>query len=151
MLINWLPKKPENIEILLNSNIHGDTSEAFHRLCDGKGPTYGIIETTDGYKFGGYTTKNWSKDNGPIRDDNAFVFSLDTKRKYNVQIPKNAIGGGNFCLFFGWSNNSIVTYNNCCHSNGNYISSGAYNFDDKKENGGKQYFIIKSYEVYSIK
>lgn len=49
LLINWLSFKPKNINLLLNSYRDGDTTEAFHKLCDGKAPTIGIIETTKGH------------------------------------------------------------------------------------------------------
>lgn len=156
MLIDWLPNKPNKVELLLNSNIHGDSGNIFHQLCDGKGPTYSIIETVKGHKFGGYTNKSWDNLYKPIRDDNAFIFSLDTKRKYPIKNKEKAIGGGEnnrLCLFFGYSDNSIVTFNECCHENQgekNYIEKGAYDFDKTKENGGERHFTIKSYEVYSI-
>jgi len=155
LLINWLEFKPKNINLLLNSNRDGDTSEAFHRLCDGKAPTIGIIETTKGHKFGGFTTKFWngkSNESNCIYDNNAFIFSLDTKKKYKVINSEKAIGtGSNFLLFFGYSENSIVTYDKGCNNTGNYIAGGAYNFDTKNENGGEHNFTIKSYEVYEIK
>ena len=84
LLINWLEIKPKNINLLLNSNRDGDSFEAFHRLCDGKAPTIGIIETTKGHKFGGFTTKFWngkSNESNCISDNKAFIFSLDTKKK----------------------------------------------------------------------
>lgn len=155
LLINWLEYKPKYINLLLNSNRDGDTKETFHKLCDGKSPTIGVIETTKGHKFGGYTTKTWN--GGPngsknISDNYAFIFSLDNKKKYKVINSENAIGtGSNFLLFFGWSQNSIVTYDKGCHNNSNYISNGAYNFDTKNENGGEYNFTMKSYEIYEIK
>ena len=155
LIINWLGFKPKNINLLLNSNRDGDSKETFHRLCDGKAPTIGIIETTKGHKFGGFTTKFWNggpNESNCIYDSNAFIFSLDTKKKYKVINAEKAIGTGNgWLLFFGYSENSIVTYNNGCNNTSNYISNGAYNFDIKNENGGEMHFTIKSYEVYEIK
>lgn len=77
---------------------------------------------------------------------------MDTKKKYNVIKSERAIGtGSSWLLFFGYSDNSIVTYNNGCNNTNNYISQGSYNFDTKNENGGEYNFTIKSYEVYEIK
>ena len=153
LLLNWLPFKPDKISLLLNSNRDGDSLESFHRLCGGKCPTYGIIETTKGHKFGGYTTKSWGGGLGQcIADNNAFIFSLDTKKKYNIKNPEKAIGiGDDWLLFFGYNENSIVTYKNGCNNNRNYIEKGAYGFDTKNENGGEYNFTMKSYEVYEIK
>ena len=155
LIISWLNFKPKNINLLLNSNRDGDSFEAFHRLCDGKAPTIGIIETTKGHKFGGFTTQLWngkSNENFCKTDNNAFIFSLDTKRKYNVINSDKAIGSGtNWLLFFGYTLNSIVTFSNGCSNNNNHIGNGAYNFDNKNVNGGEQYFTMKSFEVYEIK
>ena len=140
---------------MLNSNRDGDSFEAFHRLCDGKAPTIGIIETTKGHKFGGFTTQLWngkSNESNCKNDNNAFIFSLDTKRKYNVINSDMAIGtGSGVLLVFGYSLNSIVTNSNGCSNNSNYIENGAYNFDNKNENGGERNFTMKSFEVYEIK
>ena len=155
LIINWLGFKPKNINLLLNSKRDGDNKEAFHKLCDGKSPTIGIIETTKGHKFGGFTTKTWNggiNESNCIEDNNAFIFSLDTKKKYKVINSEKAIGTGkSWLLFFGYSDNSIVTYDKGCKNNNNYISRGAYNFDAKIENGGEYNFTMKSYEVYEIK
>ena len=63
-----------------------------------------------------------------------------------------AIGtGSGVLLVFGYSLNSIVTNSNGCSNNSNYIENGAYNFDNKNENGGERNFTMKSFEVYEIK
>ena len=155
LLVSWLEFKPNNINLLLNSNRDGDTFEAFHNLCDGKAPTIGIIETTKGHKFGGFTTNLWNgkrNESNCVYDNKAFIFSLDTKKKYKVINSEKAIGTGcEYLLFFGYSENSIVTYDKGCNNTRNYIAGGAYNFDTKNENGGERNFTIKSYEVYEIK
>lgn len=155
LIINWLSVKPKNINLLLNSYRDGDTFEVFHKLCDGIAPTIGIIETTKGHKFGGYTTQYWngkSNESNCKSDNNAFIFSLDTQKKYNVITSEKAIGTGNeWLLFFGYEANSIITYSNGCNNTRNHIGDGAYKFDSKKENGGEFYFTIKSYEVYEVK
>ena len=77
---------------------------------------------------------------------------MDTKKKYKVINSEKAIGTGkSWLLFFGYNDNSIVTYDKGCKNNVNYISSGASNFDAKIENGGEYNFTMKSYEVYEIK
>ena len=77
---------------------------------------------------------------------------MDTKKKYKVINSQKAIGTGNgWLLFFGYSENSIVTYDKGCSNNSNFIGPGAYNFDTKNENGGERNFTMKSYGVYEIK
>ena len=64
--------------LLLNSNIDGDKCDTLIKKCKGKTPTLVIIKTTKDIIFGGYTTKEW---NGTQNDNQAFVFSLKTKKK----------------------------------------------------------------------
>ena len=41
-----------------------------------------LVETTNGRKFGGYTTCVWSVNKGGKKDGKTFLFSLDEKKLY---------------------------------------------------------------------
>lgn len=150
LLLKWLPRKPNKITLLLNSNKDGDMTKTFMNKCFGKCPTLAIIKTTNGYKFGGYTTQQWKE--GKIKDNNAFVFSIDKKKKYNINQPENAIGfaKGAYWLF-GCTYNAIVIYENCTGINDNYVGNETYNIQEKFElNGGEKNFTVKSFEIFLI-
>ncbi len=49
-------------KLLYRASEHDYTPESFHEYCDDKGPTLVIIESTEGWIFGGYTTQSWSGD-----------------------------------------------------------------------------------------
>ena len=150
LLIEWLPNKPQSINLLMNSKIDGDTTQAFKNKCGGKKPTYAIIKTKKGYKFGGYTTELW-KDT-QIKDNNAFVFSLDKKKKYNILKPEYATGFGlNNWWGFGSTYNAIVIVEKCTCNTGNWVGNEAYDFKEKFElNGGEKNFIVDSFEIYQV-
>jgi len=149
LLIEWLPLKPKKINLLLNSNKDGDTIKIFSEKIKDKSPTLVIIMSKDGYKFGGYTTQQWKK--GANTDNNAFVFSLDKKMKYKILNPKNATYLDSW-WGFGPYENAIVIYDKCTTNNsGNYIGNGTYDIKESYVlNGGKQYFTVKSFEVYHM-
>ena len=150
MLINWLPRKPNKITLLLNSDKDGDSTTTFMNKVKGKCPTLAVIKTTNGYCFGGYTTQMWK--NGEVKDNNAFVFSIDKKKKYNIKQPEHAIGfsENNFWLF-GWNNNAIVTYDKCRTRNDNYVGNETYDIKEQYElNGGERYFTVKSFEIFHV-
>ena len=151
MLLNWLPRKPNKITLLMNSNINGDSTKTFMDKCNGKCPTLAVIKTTNGYVFGGYTTQMW-RDGGFVKDNNAFVFSIDKKRKYKIKKPENAIRLKLIsCWIFGSGYNTIVVYDNCTKRNDNYVGNETYDIPEKYElNGGEQYFTVKSFEIYHI-
>ena len=150
LLIEWLPNKPKSINLIMNSKIDGDTSKAFQDKCGGKKPTYAIIKTKKGYKFGGYTTECWKQ--GQIKDNNAFVFSLNKKKKYNILKPDYATGFAlNSYWLFGFTYNAIVVNDNCTSNNSSYVSNGAYDIKEKYElNGGEYNFTVESFEIYQV-
>ena len=154
LIINWLPNKPKKINLLFNSNINGDSFETFLKNSNGKYPTLVIIETSKGVKFGGYTSKPWKEEK--VTDENAFVFSLLSKKKYSIKNPSNAFGlydiKHNFgCLVFGWGDNAIVIYTQCTSRSENYVRNETYNISEKAElNGGEEKFTVKCYELFNI-
>ena len=148
MLLNWLPRKPNKITLLMNSNIDGDSTKTFMNKVSGKCPTLAVIKTTNGYVFGGYTTQMWKQ--GIVKDNNAFVFSIDKKRKYNIKQPENAIGFGKYWEF-GYFFNAITVTDNCTKNNGNYVGNKTYDIPEQYElNGGVKNFTVKSFEIYHI-
>ena len=52
---SWLDKKHFKAELLFRKTRDGSSFYDFHNKCDNKGITVVFIETTKGYKFGGYT------------------------------------------------------------------------------------------------
>ena len=48
-----------NLKRIYQASVNTFASAKFHELCDNKGPTLTIIETTTGYIFGGYTSTSW--------------------------------------------------------------------------------------------
>ena len=51
---SWLNNRDFTSELLFRKTRDGSTSDDFHKHCDNKGIAITFIETTKGYKFGGY-------------------------------------------------------------------------------------------------
>ncbi len=47
-------------KLLYRSSEHGYTAASFHYYCSYKNPTLIVIKSSEGWIFGGYTTKSWS-------------------------------------------------------------------------------------------
>ena len=159
LLNNWINlNNDKKIKLLYKASRDGDNYQDFYRLCEDKGPTITIALTTKGYKFGGFTSLSWKNpNNGPgknkyYEDKNAFIFSLNNKKKYYPKIDRNdpvcmwsdrgpSFGGGN----------DFTLNNNCLHNNNSYnncpntFQTGKYEL-----NGGEHNYTVKDYEVYSI-
>ena len=69
-------------KILYKLSKDGDSIDTFHQKCDNNSPTLLLVETTNGRKFGGYTTCVWSVNKGGKKDGKTFLFSLDEKKMY---------------------------------------------------------------------
>ena len=149
-IMTWFEKKPSQFNKLLDSKIDGDSTNAFENKCAKKCPTMVFVKTTNGYRFGGFTTILWT--NGSHGKDNkAFLFSLDRKEKYNITNENYANrleSGSNF--YFGDA--ALHIYNNCTSNKSNYVSNSYFTTVPANYaiNGGEQCFTVLSYEVYQI-
>ena len=48
-------------KLIYRASEYGYTAQSFHKYCDSvKGPTLVVIKSSEGWIFGGYTTKSWS-------------------------------------------------------------------------------------------
>ena len=84
-ILKWIcPNNERKVKLLYKATLEENTPDDFHRKCDNKGATVTLIETTKGRRFGGYTSLNWSSNEGWKDDKEAFLFSLDNDKKYNV-------------------------------------------------------------------
>lgn len=153
LLLKWLPSIPIQTTLLLNSkNFKNDKS--FNQIINNtlldKSHTLVVIQTKDGFKFGGYSTQKWEKDKR-IYDSNAFVFSLDKGKKYNIIKPENSYYLCGSWWGFGADENTIVLVDNCFSSD-NYVCNKTYDIKEKFElNGGKRNFSVKSLEIFHVK
>ena len=116
-----------NLNLLYKASIDGDKASIFHEKCNKSQTTLTLIQTKNNKKFGGYTKRTWRGKNIEKIDNDAFIFSFDNKKIYNVIKGKNAIG-------------CFIDYNTCF--------SGAFKiYDNAFEKGG---FLIKNENNYEI-
>ncbi len=156
IIINFLEKKPKEFNLLFDTKRDGDNNKTFHGKVNDISPTLIIIKSTNGFKFGGYTTKSWPNNNTYENDKHAFIFSLTKKKKYNIiDENKSAIYGcsnDNSYMFVFGKNHDICIYNNCTQNNKNHVRKSDYNTNEEYElNNGTQYFMVSSLEVYEVK
>ena len=95
ILNDWINiNNDKKIKLLYKASRDGDNYQDFYRLCENKGPTITVALTTKGYKFGGFTKLSWKNPNNGngsnkyYEDNEAFIFSLNKKRKYYPKLEK---------------------------------------------------------------
>ena len=149
----WIsPGKDIKFNLLFKKSTDGNTTKDFHDLCDNKGKTLIIIETTEGRKFGGVTYDNWNTNNSWRENHKDFVFSLDLNKKYNYSgSGRTTVGDITYGFAFGNSRTSevdICFYNQSLNEG---ISNSSRSFKTNKElNNGNEKFRTKEIEVYQI-
>jgi hypothetical protein len=137
--------------LLYKASMHGDKASVFHEKCDNHPNNLVLIETNKGIRFGGFTTQSWEGHCLKKKDNDAFVFSIDKNKLYEVILNELAIG----CypkygpVFFGCQ---IRIYDEFFTKGGTTCYRGL-NYKTKKDfelNNGEQKFIVKDIEVYAI-
>ena len=128
-----------------------DSAKTFHEKCDNLDMSLVLIETKKDIRFGGFTTKSWKGNCLKKKDNNAFVFNLETNKIYDIIQNEPAIGSyPKFGpVFFGCQ---IRIYDEFFSKGGSTCHRGL-NYKTKKDfelNNGEQKYLVKDIEVYRI-
>ena len=143
--------KKVTLNLLYKATIDTDKASAFHNKCDWANKTLVLIKSGNGKRFGGYTTCSWRGDSIEKRDENAFVFSLDKMKIYDIIPGEDAIG----CyprygpVFLGCQ---IRVFDEFFTKGGTTFEKGI-NFNTEEDyvlSGGLNNFAIKEIEVYNV-
>ena len=80
-------------KLIFSSDKEDDKASSFHKKCDNIAPTLTLIETKEGFRYGGFTTQSWESTETSIfkKDKSAFIFSLDTEKKYEITNEEKSI------------------------------------------------------------
>ena len=150
-------KKNIKLDLIYRCNETNDSPKIFHEKCDGKKNVLVFIETTEGVRFGGFTSIGFNSMTNETIDNEAFLFSIDKKNIYNVKQDRYAI----FCssnygpCFCGTSSFNICIYGtNILRASCNTSQSrnNSYNINSDYElNNGKYQFSIKFLEIFQVK
>ena len=148
-------EKIRNINLIYRASDDGDTIANFHKKCDNKKNTLLFIETKDRYKFGGYTEVGWKNVKGEdIYDEQAFFFSCNLKKIYNVKNPSGAMHCQSYDSRPSFGANSYVfLLENNFFSRKSKTDKILDYIGEKKEceiNGGNTYFLVNQLEVFQI-
>ena len=139
------------INLLYKASADSDSAAVFHEKCDGANNTIVLVETTDGKRFGGYTTKSWRGNCIEKADTDAFIFSFDKMKTYDNIPGDDAIG----CypkfgpIFLGCQ---IKIFDNAFTKGGTTFEK-ELNFNTEQDyelTGGNRTFGVKDIEVYEV-
>ena len=140
-----------SLNLLYKAIIDSDKASIFHKKCDSAKSSLVLVKSANGKRFGGFTSCNWQGNSIEKKDENAFIFSLDKLKIYNIIPGEDAIGCyPNFGpVFLGCQ---IRIYDEFFKNGGTTFEKGM-NFDTEEDfelTGGLKKFDIKDIEVYSV-
>ena len=154
LLKYFINKGNVKLSLIYKATIDSDFSNKFHEKCDDHSPTITLIKTDNGLIFGGYTTQTWNNDEDCKQDDEAFLFSMNLRKKYEIQkgVECAIYCGGEYGPTFG-EGFDLCLCNNFMGLNGSYSNfpksygkgSSTNELTDKNRN-----FKISDVEVYSV-
>ena len=140
-----------NLDLIYKASVDGDKAEIFHSKCDQAENSLVLIETDKNARFGGFTSCSWSGNCEEKYDENAFVFSLNKLKIYDIIPGNNAIACYPNCgpVFLGCQ---IRIFDEAFTKGGSTFQKGKnYNTEEDFElTGGEENFKVKDIEVYSI-
>ena len=153
LICDWISvDRKVNMTLLYKATRDGDSSSAFHNKCNGKSPTLTLVKTSNGYRCGGFTNAPWDSRGDYKQDNDAFVFSMDTRSKYKSTDSNSIYCGSDYGPTFGDGydlclENGFLTAENSNRCN---CPSTYKTVKQSELTGGEYNFTVKECEVYLI-
>ena len=156
LINNFFDDKLEFSLLYSSQQANSEDIQTLHTNVNGKNQNIIFIQTENDKRIGGYTSISWGKISGYYNDPYAFIFSLDSKKKYTLNYKKD-IHAINYDEKNGptfGDGHSIFISNNFKSSNENYCNKDTtYNLENELNllgESGKTQFKIKFIEIYGI-
>ena len=147
-----LGKNNLNLILLYKATRDGDDAEIFHAKVGDTRNNITLIKTSQGVRFGGYTSQSWDGINIFKEDDSAFVFSLTKLKTYDVNQKESAI----WCypnygpVFEGYQIDIFDRFLTRDLSKTGKRGLGYDTNEDYELNNGEKNFVVDEMEVYGI-
>ena len=146
------PNKEIISQLLYRKSKDGDSIDTFHNLCDNQGSTITLIESTEGFIIGGYTSLDWDKTSNWKSDNETFLFSLTNNKIYRKTNNKDSIlCSKNYGPWFAYLGLEKKMSNGMYYSR---ISKNDFPFEEYNtiipEGDKDKHFKTKEIEVYKI-
>ena len=147
----WInPFKKIKFELLFRKSRDGSSCKTFHKYCDNKGPSLTLVETSKGYKFGGYTPFSFKSKEGysPDNDNETFIFSLNLMKKFNKLKEESLVYfAPNFGPCFGHGGSDFYIYTNL---NFGKTINKSFLINSELTNGEQGDYNVNELEIYKV-
>jgi len=146
-------KNVKKLYLCYRATSDGDKANSFHEKCDRLKNIVILISTSNGKKFGGFSSESWDSNNHELwkKDNDAFIFSIDNHKYYDVIKPERALfchkdygpifGNGEILI----PDNYFLTPSTCLEKNICYESN-----ENSFPLSGIKEFYVTQIEAYKI-
>lgn len=151
-------RSPISLTLLYKATVHGDSKSIFEKMVGGATPTLVLIQTKEGGRFGGYTNEDWKPVSKFLKffgkkfgkkDKSAFMFNLDTYKKFAVKNNNNAIAPDyTNVLIFG--DNDLTIVDKFFRNESKCQFPKSYQGNNLELTSGRKSFRIREIEVFKI-
>ena len=132
---------------------NGLDRDTFFEKCAGKNNLLFLVKGEEGNEFGGYMSSKLLKNTNDeliIKDDNAFIFNLEKKKKFKVIKPEKAISiYDDYLICFGEDLEGNDLFIDADETGMN--TTDCYGDKKYETTNGKKYFSITEFKVYHLK
>ena len=150
LIKNWInPNSEIKFNLIFKKSRDGSNVSDFHRYCDNKGKIILLIETTNNFKFGGYTPLDFDESGQSKNDNNSFLFSITNSQKYPKKNQYDSIHCRNNYIAFGYHYYDLYFISNLNSGKVQSYENTSY-LNDLNLNGGNSEFNTKEIEVYQV-
>ena len=150
------------LKLLYRNSRDGNSSDSFHKHCNGHLNTLTLVQSNYGNIFGGFTTRDWGARSAWTEDDLAFLFRIKSKFNHPPKIFENKVKddgaiyvSAQFGPMWGVGYDLFLQYRTSMpHSNlgvtyegeGNELCGGDVERTDKEDHK----FDLIEYEVFAV-
>lgn len=151
-IIDCIGKNNLTFKKLYKMSVDGE-KEAFHKKCDNQGPTLCLFKIKDkDIRYGGFASVSWNSEGHEIRDENAFIFSINKRKMFkSTNYDSSLYCRSDYGPFFG--GNSNVNYAELWFNTKNscgFYNQNVYKDINKECTGGLNDFTLDELEVFSV-
>ena len=153
LIMNWIKPNTEiKFTLLYQVTRDGDRISTFFSKVLNKSPTLVLVKSAIGNKFGGFTNEKWENNSTYKKDENAFLFSINKKKKYSINNKDCAIYCSSNNFAFG-NGHDLCIYDKCKTAYDNNYSYFPFAYTGDEKNAltcGEYNFFVNECEVFHV-